>query len=96
MSEVDQEFRCGVCDPCDEDEGELCAVVQRDNELATLRARLAEAEHSRDAWKARALAAWEEAAQMVEDAEWLDIPDYTRRNIATSFRNMARLRDGGQ
>jgi hypothetical protein len=39
---------------------------------------------------------WEKAAQMVEDAEWLDIPDYTRRNIATSFRNMARLRDGGQ
>ena len=27
----------------------------------------------------------------IEDEEWLDIPDSSRRNIATSFRNMARL-----
>lgn len=43
MSHVDVRFRCGVCDACEEDEGKLCAVVMRDQEIESLKAQLAEA-----------------------------------------------------
>jgi hypothetical protein len=67
VSDIDTEFRCGVCDPCEEDDGEPCAVVQRDQHIAALEA-------ERDALAAQLAAAREALVQALPFVESFGCP----------------------
>lgn len=87
---IDPDFRCGVCDACDEDDGEQCEVLKMDDQINDLRAQLA----ARDAEIERleyALAAQNDGEENVRH-QWTEAQAIADRERARAERAEALVR----